>query len=61
MRAATLSGIISRFDPRLRDGGDRHREKSEPGLLVSIHASVMEATMFWPLPRMPISFRSTPP
>ena len=49
------------FDPRLRDGGDPEEDEPAEPDEVSIHASVMEATMtslhFVRNPR----FRSTPP
>ena len=34
------------FDPRLRDGGDEAQRALLEGLEVSIHASVMEATIY---------------
>ena len=51
----------SRFDPRLRDGGDKAVRYKLLQLIVSIHASVMEATNV-PVLYFTLSlFRSTPP
>ena len=50
------------FDPRLRDGGDVCGKVAKVTRIVSIHASVMEATWSAGLSTVSgTSFRSTPP
>ncbi len=53
--------LLSNFNPRLREGGDDSGSQQSRAFLISIHASVKEATFSSGMDGVLSLFQSTPP